>query len=75
MTKEATAHVVVTVNDKHLPTIKSVAKALKAAGLSGINQMPTVGIITGECKQSQMHELKNVAGVEAVEVDQEMKIQ
>jgi hypothetical protein len=50
-----------------------VAKALKAAGLRGINTMPTLGMITGKVPHAKMADLKDVSGVAAVELDEEMK--
>ncbi len=72
MATEAT-RIVVTVNDQHLAKIQSVVKALKAAGMNVANTMATSGIITGAVAQHGIAALKKVPGVEAVEVDQEMK--
>ncbi len=64
--------VVVTVEDQHLSTIQTVASALRLAGMNITNVMPTVGIITGEVPHAKLIALAKVAGVAAVELDQEM---
>lgn len=72
MTGIADERVVVTVEDQHLPMIETVANALRLAGMNVTNVMPTVGTITGEVSHANMIALAKVAGVVAVEPDQEM---
>lgn len=64
--------VVVTVNDQHLATIQTVANALRSAGMTVTNVMPTTGVITGEVSKANLSSLTSVPGVDAVEPDQEM---
>ena len=70
---ETVQRVIVTIQDSHVPKIRSVANALKRAGLNVTNIMPTVGIITGEIEAASIERLSAVAGVLAVEPDREVR--
>ncbi len=72
MSDPSVERVIVTVNEQHLPTIQSVAKALQAAGMNVTNVMPTTGIITGEVSPAHRQHCKAIPGVADVESDGEM---
>jgi hypothetical protein len=65
--------IVVTIDDEHLPTIQTVAAALRLAGMNVEQVMSTVGIITGKAPATALADLKSIAGVVAVESDEPMQ--
>jgi hypothetical protein len=73
MPNTAAQRVVVTVNEQALTNIQSVVKALQDAGLQVSNVLATTGIVTGSIDTAKRPELNKVAGVAAVEADQEMR--
>jgi len=73
MAKENVQRVVVTVDDQHVSSIQSVADSLKAAGMEVDNVMSNVGIITGGISENARQALGKIAGVSAVEPDEEMR--
>lgn len=72
MSDEPVERIVVTVDDRHLAAIQSVATALQSAGMAVNEVMAMAGIITGEVAPAKMQDLKQVSGVVEVEVDREM---
>ena len=64
--------VIVTIDDRHIPVIQSVAAALEAAGMRVSNVLSTVGIISGSIPLADIDTLKAIPGVVDVELDQEM---
>lgn len=75
MSDEQIVRIIVTVDDRYLPKIQSVATALQSAGMKVGKVLPATGIITGEVSQSKIQTLKRVPGVVNVELDQEMHTQ
>jgi acetolactate synthase regulatory subunit len=73
MSDEQVERIVVTVEDRNLPIIQSVATALESAGMKVDRELTVTGIITGEVAQSQLEGLKSVPGVANVEIDREMQ--
>ena len=67
MAKGKKSSVVITVTDAALADIKSVAAALKAAGLTVDRTMPVTGVITGTCDPAKKAALGAVPGVHSVE--------
>ena len=60
-------HVVVTINDASLGKIGKVVAGLKKAGLTNIQQMKSIGIVSGQAAPTKVAALKKVRGVRAVE--------
>ncbi len=73
MSDEKVVRIIVTVDDKHLSEIQSVASTLQSAGMKVNNVLSTTGIITGEVTPPKIPELKRIPGVVDVEPDQEMQ--
>lgn len=73
MSDDRVEHVIVTVDDQHLPEIQTVAIALQSAGMQVEQMLTSTGIITGSVAQPQVGALKRVPGVVDVEIDQEMQ--
>jgi hypothetical protein len=65
--------ILVTVDDQHLGAIESVVTALRAAGMSISNVMPTTGVIVGAVAPDNKSTLAGLQGVEAIEPDDEMR--
>jgi hypothetical protein len=72
MSDEQIERIVVTIDDRNLPIIQSVATGLESAGMKVDRVLTVTGIITGEIAQSQIEGLKGVLGVANVEIDREM---
>lgn len=73
MTKQNIENVIITVDDQHMADVESVAAALRAAGMSVTNVMPTTGIITGGVASDTRQSLSALPGVKAIEPDEEMR--
>ena len=75
MSDQQVLRIIVTVDDRHLSKIQTVATTLQSAGMKVGQVLPATGIITGEVSQSKIQALKRVPGVVNVELDQEMHTQ
>ena len=62
--------VIVTVADSHLGNVRSVADALRGAGLDVTGVLESTGIVTGSADPGVMAALRSIQGVAAVELDQ-----
>jgi hypothetical protein len=60
-------HLLVTIDDASQAKMDKVVANLKKAGLTNIQQMKSIGIVSGEAAPSKIEALKKVPGVVAVE--------
>ncbi|TLM74524.1 hypothetical protein [Pseudarthrobacter sp. NamB4] len=56
----------VTVDPEHLPALADVADALRARGMQ-VEQVLSMGFITGSAAEDSLPALKSVAGVQSVD--------
>jgi hypothetical protein len=60
-------HVMVTIDDGYLEQAAEVVRKLKKAGLTNVQQLKTIGVVTGQALPSKIEAIKNIPGVRAVE--------
>ncbi|MFL6196915.1 MAG: ketohydroxyglutarate aldolase [Thermoanaerobaculia bacterium] len=59
--------VLVSIRDAHLPQMKQVVEACRAAGLDVEHALEQIGTISGSIEPGKIHDLARVAGVASVE--------
>ena len=57
----------VTIDDASLESIDTVIANLKRAGLTNVQKMESIGIVSGQAAPAKVEGLKKVEGVRAVE--------
>lgn len=67
-------HVLVSVADEALADMSVVVDALRHAGLSVTEVLPSVGVVTGTVDSDRMPSLSAVPGVLAVEPDRTIQL-
>lgn len=60
-------HLLITLKDDYIRRSKSVATALKRAGLTNIKALASIGVVTGDAPASRLDDIREVPGVLAVE--------
>jgi hypothetical protein len=60
-------HLLVTINDESLAKMGTVVASLKKAGLTNIQQLKSIGVVSGQAAATKVEALKKVRGVRAVE--------
>jgi hypothetical protein len=60
-------HLLVTIDDASQAKIGKVVAKLKKAGLTNIQHMKSIGIVSGEAAPEKIETLRKVSGVAAVE--------
>jgi hypothetical protein len=73
MSNDPIARIIVIVDDQHVAEVQAIATTVQAVGMTVDNVLATTGMITGTAPQSKIPDLKQVAGVADVEMDQEMR--
>jgi hypothetical protein len=69
----ATKNVMITVDEAHRGKFAAVVQACVAAGLKLGEKMPGLGALTGAIEDKKLADLRNVAGVEAVEESRDVR--
>lgn len=62
-----TKHLLVTLKDDYVSRSKAVVAALKKAGLTHVEAMASIGIVSGRAPAARVDAIRKVAGVLAVE--------
>jgi hypothetical protein len=60
-------HLLVTIDDASQAKMSKIVASLKKAGLTNIQQMKSIGIVSGQAAPAKIEALKKVRGVSAVE--------
>ena len=60
-------HLLVTIDDASHARMDEVVRRLKAAGLSNVRPMESIGIVSGQAPEAKIAAIRKVRGVRAVE--------
>lgn len=66
----ATVNLVISVRDDHLPHMPALVKQLAAAGLTNIQTLTAIGVITGAAEEAKLADLALIEGVGQVQRSQ-----
>lgn len=68
------SEVVVTVNDDALSDVKAVVRRLEDSGLAVDHVLDFIGQVTGHCEDRAIDALREVKGVDAVEISRKIQL-
>lgn len=66
----AQAAITVSIDDQHLSQIEQVSQALQRSGMTVEQTLPIVGIITGTMPSEKIDDLREIEGVQSIELQQ-----
>lgn len=64
----------VSISEEYLDQMPAIVKKLQAIGMTNIESMDAVGIITGSLEDNIVADLKSIEGVAQVELSQERQL-
>lgn len=66
----ATVNIVISVRDDHLPHMPALVKQLAAAGMTNLQALNAVGVITGAVEEAKLADIALIEGVGQVQRSQ-----